>query len=295
MTLPKGLYTALVTPFNEDFSLNIPALVRHVNELIEAGVDALLAVGSTGEGLLLNAEEREAVIKAVVQTARGRVPILAGTGSSSTQETIQNSLQAKACGADAFLITAPPYLKPTQEGIFQHYRAIAEAVKAPIILYQHPKRSASEIEFETVQRLSTVPYIEGIKVCSSSLSFLMDLTGSLRTDFCILSGDCQYTLPHIAVGASGVISGTSNLIPHQMKELTQLSLKGELNRAKELTCQLLPLFRALTQESNPIPIKAALNLAGKEAGPPRLPLTPLSEASKTDLRRLLDQLFQALV
>lgn len=288
MKLPSGVYTALVTPFFEDGSLNLPLLTTHVERQIEDGVAALVALGSTGEALTLSDRERAQVVETVVRAAKKRVPVIVGTGASSTRQTIEYSKGAKELGASGLLVVTPPYLRPTQEGIYQHYKALSESVDLPILLYNIPSRAAQEVEISTVERLSKLPNIKGIKDSSKSLSYALELGPLLRDDFILLAGDCLYTYPMISIGARGVISGSANLIPRQMCELTRASLEKD-PVALEMTRSLLPLLKALSLETNPIPLKGALNIAGIPVGPPRLPLTPLSQKHIETLKGALKE------
>ncbi len=288
-----GTLTALVTPFRSDGSLDLDALARLVEWQIESGIDGLVPCGSTGESATLTAEEHVEVVRHVVDVAAGRVPVVAGTGSNSTREAIDFTREARVAGADAALLISPYYNKPTQDGIFHHYRTIAEETGLPLFAYNIPGRTASRIEPETVARLSTVDGIIGLKECGGDLVKSAEAIARSRAGFLFLSGDDALTLPLLALGTHGVISTTANVAPVEMAEITRAYRAGDVDRAREAHYRLLPLMQALFLESNPIPVKTAAHLLGRIPDPAlRLPLTPMTKPNRDRLEAALSVLEQ---
>jgi 4-hydroxy-tetrahydrodipicolinate synthase len=284
----EGTLTALVTPFRADGQLDLDALADLVEWQIESGIDGLVPCGSTGEAATLSHQEHAAVIRHVVQQARGRVPVIAGTGSNSTREAVDMTREARAAGADGALLISPYYNRPTQEGIYQHYRAIASEVGLPMVLYNIPARTGSRIDPETTARLSRVPSIVGLKEAGGDLALSSATLAACDPRFCVLSGDDALTLPLLALGARGVISTTSNVAPRQMSAITRAFHAGDSEQARAAHFALLPLMRVLFCESNPIPVKSALAICGRipHAGL-RLPLTPLLKQNHEQLDAVL--------
>jgi 4-hydroxy-tetrahydrodipicolinate synthase len=277
----SGTITALVTPFGADEAVDYDALGELIEWQIESRIDGLVPCGSTGESATLSHEEHNAVVRFTVEQVRGRVPVIAGTGSNATREAIALTREAKEAGADGALLISPYYNKPTQEGIFEHYRAVAQAVGLPMVIYNIPGRTASRIEPETIARLSRVPGISGLKEAGADLALTSHALELCESGFSVLSGDDALTLPMLALGAHGVISTTSNLAPRQMSEITRAFRAGDPVRAREAHFALAPLMRTLFCETNPIPLKAALHAAGRISTPNvRLPLTRLSAARR---------------
>ena len=273
-------YTALVTPFR-DGEVDVAALERLIEGQIAAGVAGIVAVGTTGESPTLSHEERENVIKLVVKTAKGRCQVLAGTGSYSTREAIAATKRAEELGADAALIVAPYYNKPSQEGLFRHFQAIAQATSLPIMLYNIPGRCSVDIAADTVERLAAeCSNIVAIKEASGSVDRVSELRARLPNEFAILSGDDSLTLPFMSVGAVGVVSVASNLIPAQVRALVRTQDAGDVKFARELHLQLLPIFKDLFIEPNPVPIKTALSWRGMMSAEVRLPLCEMSEPNQ---------------
>ena len=274
----RGTYTALVTPFR-DGEIDVAALERLIEGQIAAGVNGIVAVGTTGESPTLSHEERENVIKLAVKIAKGRCQVLAGTGSYSTREAIAATKRAEELGVDAALIVAPYYNKPSQEGLFRHFQAIAQATSLPIMLYNIPGRCGVDISAETVERLAAeCSNIVAIKEASGSVDRVSELRGRLPNEFTILSGDDSLTLPFMAVGAAGVVSVASNLIPAQVCALVNAQDAGDVKSARKLHRQLLPIFKDLFIEPNPVPIKTALSWRGMMSAEVRLPLCEMTEA-----------------
>jgi 4-hydroxy-tetrahydrodipicolinate synthase len=282
-----GAMTALVTPFRGG-EVDSRALGALVEAQVAAGIHGLVPCGSTGEAATLSHEEHVAVVREVVRVARGRVPVIAGTGSNSTAEAIRLTRGAEEAGADAALLISPYYNKPTQEGIYRHFAAVAEATKLPLVLYNIPGRTASNMAPETLGRLSRVPNIVGVKEASGSLAQVIDVIAAAGPDFAVYAGDDVLTLPIMAVGGKGVISVAANLVPHEFAELAQALLGNDLERGRALMHRLLPLVNALMGlEVNPIPVKTALALMQRCAEEFRLPLTCMSAAARTKLEGVL--------
>jgi len=284
----EGTLTALVTPFRTDGTVDLEALADLIEWQIESRIDGLVPCGSTGESATLSHEEHSAVVRHVIQQVRGRVPVIAGTGSNSTQEAIELTREAREDGADGALLISPYYNKPSQEGIFQHYQSVAREVGLPILIYNIPGRTASRIEPTTTARLSRVPGVAGLKEAGGDLALTSHTLEQSDPAFCVLSGDDALTLPMLALGARGVISTTSNIAPLQMAEITRAFRAGDLERAQAAHYQLAPLMRALFCETNPVPLKAALSFVGRISNPGvRLPLSPLDPAHVEQLESAL--------
>ena len=280
----KGSMTALITPFKNG-KIDEKTLVKIVRHQIESGTDALVPVGTTGESPTLSFKEHERVIELVIDAANGEVPVIAGTGSNSTDEAIQLTRFAKKAGADGALMVTPYYNRPTQEGLFRHYQAVAKAVDIPIVLYNVPGRTGSVLMPETVARLSKIPTITAIKEATGSMdqaSHILSICG-----ITVLSGDDSLTLPLMAMGAKGVISVASNVIPETVAAMVDAFLADDLARAQALHLKMFPLFRALFIETNPIPVKRAMKLLGFAGDEVRLPLCPMSQSNEKILKNAL--------
>lgn len=287
----QGVHTALATPFLND-EVDRPSFTRLVESQIAAGISGIVPVGTTGESPTLDHEEHHHVIELAVEISAGRVPVIAGTGSNSTREAVSLTRAAEKAGAQAALLVAPYYNKPSQHGLFAHYRAIADAVGIPLVLYSIPGRCGIEIGVDTVAALADAcPNIRCIKEAGGSVERVNQLRTALPDDFQILSGDDSLTLPFLSAGAIGIISVASNLIPGPVVELVNAWLAGNASRALEIHSRLYPLFRDLFVESNPVPVKFALARAGVIASDEvRLPLAPLSESSRQKLSATLEAL-----
>jgi 4-hydroxy-tetrahydrodipicolinate synthase len=284
-----GTYTAIVTPFKNG-TVDETALNRLVQLQIKGGVDGIVPVGTTGESPTVDYEEHVRIIERSVKFARGKIKVLAGTGANSTSEAIHLTQQAENVGADGSLQVAPYYNKPTQEGLFQHFRAIARATRLPIVLYSIPGRCGVEIGVETVQRLAReCKNIIGIKEAGGSADRVSALRAALGPKFTILSGDDSLTLPFMAVGAQGVISVASNVIPREVAQMVDAFTRGQIRKASQLHAKLYPLFKDLFIETNPVPVKAALAMMGLIAEEYRLPLVPMSAANRAKLRATMKQ------
>ena len=283
----RGTYTALVTPFRNG-EIDVPALESLIEGQIADGVSGVVAVGTTGESPTLSAAEREQVIRVAVEIGKGRCQVLAGTGSNSTTAAIAATRAAEKMGVDGMLIVAPYYNKPSQEGLFRHFQAIAQATSAPIMLYNIPGRCGVDIGAETVERLAMdCANIVSIKEAGGSVDRVSDLRARLPEAFTILSGDDGLTLPFLAVGAVGVVSVVSNLFPAEIGMLVQAFRAGDTTSAREMHLKLLPLFRDLFIEPNPVPVKTALSWRGAMTAECRLPLCEMTAANQARLRKTL--------
>ncbi len=284
----RGCGTAIVTPFLDNDTIDEAALRRLIEYQIEGGIDFLVACGTTGESVTMTDVEQTHVIATTVNVAAGRVPVVAGAGGYNTREVIEKIHRYTSLGADAILSVTPYYNKPTQEGLFQHFRAIAEVSRLPIILYNVPGRTGCNLEPSTVARLAEFERIVGIKEASGNIAQIAEIASIVDSSFRIFSGDDGLILPVAALGGIGVISVASNLLPREVTALTHLCVEGHLVEARKLNRHLLPIFKAMFIESNPIPIKAALAMVGLVAESYRLPLTPLSEANRARLKAVLN-------
>lgn len=285
-----GTGTALVTPFRHDGTLDERALHELIQRQIEAGINFLVPCGTTGESPTLTHEEHLRVVEVAVKLAKGKVPVLAGAGGYNTKEVIARARELAEIGANGILSVTPYYNKPTQEGLYQHFRAIAEAVSLPIILYSVQGRTGVNIEPATVKRLAEIENIAGIKEASGNISQMAAILNSVPDGFIVLSGDDAITLPLMALGGRGVISVVSNEIPAEMAQLTRLALQGDFAGAREIHRRYHPLMEVNFVESNPIPVKAAL--AEMELLEPvwRLPLVPPKAENRARIRAVLESL-----
>ena len=288
----RGCATALVTPFAADGSVDEKRLREVIEYQIAGNVRVLVPCGTTGESVTMTEDENKLVIRTTVEVARGRAKVIAGTGSNSTAVTIQRSKAARGLGVDGVLTVAPYYNKPTQEGLYAHFRAIAEAVEGlPVVIYNVPGRTSSNIAAETTLRLARdVENIVAVKEASGNLSQIMEILRSRPEGFRVISGDDSLTLALIALGGEGLISVASNEAPALMSELNDLALAGNWDDARKLHYRLLPLMEANFIESSPGPVKAAMALMGLLEENLRLPLVPVQEKTRTRLREVLDEL-----
>ena len=279
-----GTYTAIVTPFKNG-RVDEPALQQLIKAQIKAGVDGIVPVGTTGESPTLDYEEHVRVIQLAVEFAQGKIKVLAGTGANSTSEAIYLTKAAEEAGADGSLQVAPYYNKPSQEGLYQHFSAIAAETDLPIVLYSIPGRCGIEIAIETVKRLAVAhKSIVGIKEAGGSADRVSQLRAAMGPKFTILSGDDSLTLPFMAVGAHGVISVATNIIPKEVSRMVKAFAAGRVGEAQKIHVKYYPLFKDLFIETNPVPVKAALALMGAVQEEYRLPLVPMSAKNKDTLR-----------
>ena len=285
----EGVLTALITPFR-DGEVDEPALRGLVERQIEAGIDGLVPCGSTGESATLSHDEHNRVVAITIDAAAGRVPVVAGTGSNSTAEAISLTAHAKEAGAAGALLLSPYYNKPTQQGIYEHYEAVARETALPLVIYNIPGRTASNIDPQTIGRLAQLEHIVGVKEASGDLDQIAHVVAACPEDFAVLSGDDALTLPLMSVGGKGVISTSSNVAAGQMAELVRTFACGDAEGARRLHHALLPLFDALFCETNPIPVKAACAALGWCDGEIRLPMTPITAPNLERLKVVLKDL-----
>jgi 4-hydroxy-tetrahydrodipicolinate synthase len=285
----KGVFTALVTPFKDNGDVDETALRRLIDIQLEAGIHGLVPMGTTGESPTLNHDEHIDVIRMIVNHVNGKVPIIAGTGSNCTREAVNLTKRAKDLGVSASLQVAPYYNKPTQEGFYRHFATIADNVDLPLIVYNIPGRSGKNIENSTTLKLAEHPNIVGVKEASGSISQMMEIIMSKPDSFIVLSGDDNLTYPLMALGGSGVVSVASNLVPNKMVAFCEAALRGDYETARKKHYELLPLFKAMFIETNPIPIKTALSLKGMMSETFRLPMCPMLPENKEKLIAVLKQ------
>ncbi len=286
----EGVYTALVTPMMEDGRVDEKSLRRLVDFQIEGGVQGLVPVGTTGESPTLDGQECRRVIQIVVEQARDRVPVIGGAGSNSTSEAIHYAKEAKEVGADATLQVTPYYNKPTNDGILAHFRAVADAVDLPLVVYNIAGRTAKNIDTPTMLELAKHRNIVAVKEASGDISQMMDLISRKPADFTVLSGDDNLVFPLMALGGRGVISVASNLVPERMSRFVGAALKGDWDTARRMHYELLPLFKAIFIETNPIPIKAALAMKGMISEVYRLPMCRMTAKNRESLAATLRDL-----
>ena len=284
----SGAFTALVTPFRNG-EVDVEALEGMVEFQIQNGIHGLVPCGTTGETPAMSEEEDRLVIGTVVRVANGRVPVIAGTGSNSTDTAIKYTRMAEEVGADGSLQVSPYYNKPTQEGLYRHFAAVAENTDLPIILYNIPGRTSVTIDAETTARLAEIPNIVGTKEATLSMNMAMDVMSLCGEDFDVLSGDDPVTLPLMSLGGRGVISVASNVAPAAVSDMVNALLEGDWERGRELHYELLPLFRALFVKTNPIPVKTAASILGLCSDEMRLPMIPLQGENLDTLRRVMEE------
>jgi 4-hydroxy-tetrahydrodipicolinate synthase len=283
----SGSFVAMVTPFNG--GKVDEAKVRELVEMhIAGGTDGIIPCGTTGESPTLSHDEHRRLVELVVETARKRITVIAGTGSNATSEAIDLTKHAERAGANGALVVSPYYNKPTQEGLYRHFRAVADAVQIPIVVYNILSRTAVNIETATMARLARdCRNIVGVKEASGSLDQMAQVIAACGPDFTVLSGDDNLTIPLMAIGGHGVISVIANILPRETADMVHAALDGDWKRARELHYKLLPLARAAFLETNPIPIKEAMAMAGMLSAEFRLPMCPMGEANRETLRGIL--------
>ncbi|MBI2550412.1 4-hydroxy-tetrahydrodipicolinate synthase [Candidatus Woesearchaeota archaeon] len=287
----EGAMTAMVTPFTEDGKLDVEGLRKNVEFQIANGISGLIPCGTTGESPTLSHDEHDLVIEETVKAARGRVLVIAGTGSNSTQEALRLSKHAEEAGADAVLVVSPYYNKPTQEGLYRHFKAIAESISIPVVVYNIQGRTGVNIETATLARMAqSCSNIIAVKEASGNVAQMMDVLEQLPKTFSVVSGDDNMTMPLMALGGRGVISVVSNLIPKKVSDMCAAALKGDFAAARKLHFEMLPLFKAAFIETNPIPIKAAMSLAGLPSGPVRMPLCEMQPTNLDKLKAALQKM-----
>jgi 4-hydroxy-tetrahydrodipicolinate synthase len=283
-----GSHVAIVTPFRKG-KVDERALGDLIEWQIAKGTNGIVPCGTTGESATLTHEEHNRVIELTVEVVRGRVPVMAGTGSNSTDEAISLTKHAKQAGADAALLITPYYNKPTQEGLYRHYKAIAEAVDLPLVLYNIPGRTGVNMLPSTIARLAATKNVVGVKEGSGTVQQASDIVQMCGDRLSVLAGDDSLTLPMMAVGGKGVITVTANIAPTEMAQMVKAFADGRVDEARRLHFQLSPLFAALFYETNPIPVKEALGMMGKIDSELRLPLCPMSQDNREKLMRVLKE------
>ena len=282
--------TAMVTPFDQNEEIDFPAVTNLVEHLIANGTDGLVVAGTTGESPTLTTEEKVELFKFVVKTINGRVPVIAGTGSNNTRASISLTKLAEEAGVDGIMLVAPYYNKPSQEGLYQHFKAIAQATALPIMLYNIPGRSVVNISVETIVRLSQIPNIVAVKEASGNLDAMAQIISETPDDFSLYSGDDGLTLPVLAIGGAGIVSVASHIIGNEMQDMVNSFRSGNLQAAAEKHRSLLPIMKALFAAPSPGPVKAALNMNGVPVGGVRLPMIPLNEVELASLKKALQPL-----
>ena len=282
----EGAFTAIVTPFDQSGNVDYPAFEKLINWQIEQGIDRIVPVGTTGESPTLNTDEHRCVIEFAIEKAGGRVKIIAGTGANSTQEALELTTFAKKAGADGTLQVTPYYNKPNQEGLYNHFSAVAD-IGLPVVLYNVPGRSGREIAVETIARLAAHENVVAVKEAGGSVDRVSQILN--RCSICVLSGDDALTFPMMALGAKGVISVSSNIAPHAVAALVHAALEENWTEARKLHYQYYDLFAAMFMDTNPIPVKAAAAMAGHIQEQYRLPLCPLDDALRTKLAAILQR------
>jgi 4-hydroxy-tetrahydrodipicolinate synthase len=285
-----GCGTALATPFTASGAIDERALRSFIDWQLDEGIDFVVPCGSTGEAATMSLAEHRRVVEVTVEQVRGRVPVVAGAGSNDTAKAIALSLELREVGATHLLHVAPMYSKPPQRGMAHHFRAIADAVDLPIVLYNVPGRTGCNIEASTTIELAAHPRIVGTKEASALLPQITDILAGRPDDFTVLSGDDEFTLPMLALGADGLISVVSNVVPRLMTELVRKGRSGDMSGARDLHLRLLPWLRAAFVESNPIPVKAALAMMGKFENVLRSPLVPLDRSHESSVRSALQSI-----
>lgn len=284
------IVTAMVTPFDNKGNIDFAKTTKLVNYLLENGTDSLVVAGTTGESPTLTTEEKIALFRHVVSVVNGRVPVIAGTGSNNTRASIELTKKAEEIGVDAVMLVAPYYNKPNQEGLYQHFKAIAESTSLPVMLYNIPGRSVVNISVDTIVRLAEIPNIVAVKDASGNLDAMTEIIARTKDDFLLYSGDDGITLPVLAIGGAGVVSVASHIIGNEMQQMIAAFEAGELAKAAKLHQKLLPIMKGLFAAPSPVPVKTALQLKGLDVGSVRLPLVPLTEQERIELMNLLNTL-----
>lgn len=288
----KGVYTALVTPFDKAGEVNYEALGEILEKQVAAGVSGVVPMGTTGESPTMFNAEHDGVIRYTVEKVAGRVQVWAGTGSNNTQQAIRTTREAQEAGADGVLVVTPYYNKPSQAGLQRYFREIAESTELPIIVYNIKGRTAVNVETETLAEIAKIPNVIAVKEASGDIGQMADVIDRIcqrdGEPFWVVSGDDALTLPLMSIGGHGVISVVSNLVPERMVALVDAATRGDFETARSIHFELLPLFKAAFIETNPVPIKAAMNLCGLDVGSVRSPLAPLTDASQERLVATLE-------
>ncbi|MGR3763916.1 4-hydroxy-tetrahydrodipicolinate synthase [Rossellomorea sp. NS-SX7] len=282
--------TAMVTPFDHKGNIDFTKTTQLINYLIDNGTDSLVVAGTTGESPTLTKEEKVALFRHVVKVVDGRIPVVAGTGSNNTHSSIELTKKAEEAGVDAIMLVAPYYNKPNQEGLFQHFKVIAESTSLPVMLYNIPGRSSVNIAPETIIRLSEIDNVVAVKEASGDLDAMTEIISKTSEDFALYSGDDGLTLPILSIGGNGIVSVASHIIGNEMQEMIKEFVEGNVSAAAKSHQKLLPVMKGLFTSPSPTPVKTALQLKGLDVGSVRLPLIPLTEAERTKLSQLINSL-----
>jgi 4-hydroxy-tetrahydrodipicolinate synthase len=282
-----SVVTAMVTPFRDDFTLDLEGAQALTTYLLDNGSDTVLVAGTTGEGPTVTHEEKDRLLRAVIEAARGRGNVWCNTGTYGTEESVELTRQADKAGVDAALVVTPYYNKPPQRGLIAHFMKIAESTDLPVILYNIPGRTATVIEADTLLRLAEVENIVGVKDSTGDFQTAGRIISESPDDFDLYSGDDWATFPLVCMGAAGIVSVASHLVGGEIKEMVELAKRGDVASAWKIHSRLLPLFRGLFITSNPIPVKAALEIAGRPVGPPRLPLVGATPEERTKIEQAM--------
>jgi 4-hydroxy-tetrahydrodipicolinate synthase len=280
--------TAMVTPFDNKGHVDFIKTTKLVNYLIDNGTDSLVVAGTTGESPTLSKEEKLALFEHVVKVVDNRIPVIAGTGSNNTYASVELTKKAEEIGVNGIMAVGPYYNKPNQEGLYQHFKAIAESTKLPVMVYNIPGRSAVNIHPDTIIRLAAIPNIVAVKEASGDLNAMTKIIANTPEDFVLYSGDDSIALPVLAIGGAGVISVASHVIGKEIQEMVQSFLNGNTEKAAKIHQTYLPIMQGLFAAPNPVPVKTALQLKGLDVGTVRLPLVPLTEQERITLAKLLD-------
>lgn len=288
MVLFGRVSTAMVTPFDHKGHIDFAKTTKLVNHLIENGTESLVVAGTTGESPTLSKEEKIALFEHIVKVVDKRIPVIAGTGSNNTYASIELTKKAEQIGVDAIMIVAPYYNKPNQEGLYQHFKAVAEATTLPVMVYNIPGRSVVNILPDTVIRLSNIANIVAVKEASGDLNAMTKIIANTDDDFLLYSGDDSLTLPILSIGGAGIVSVAAHVIGKEMQEMVQAFLGGEVEKAAKMHQHLLPIMQGLFTAPSPAPVKTALQLKGLDVGSVRLPLVPLSEQERKTLSELIN-------
>jgi 4-hydroxy-tetrahydrodipicolinate synthase len=280
--------TAMVTPFDHKGNIDFTKTTQLINYLIDNGTDSLVVAGTTGESPTLTKEEKVALFRHVVKAVNGRIPVVAGTGSNNTHASIELTKKAEEAGVDAIMLVAPYYNKPSQEGLFQHFKIIAQSTSLPVMLYNIPGRSSVNIAPETIIRLSEIDNIVAVKEASGDLDAMTEIISKTSEDFSLYSGDDGLTIPILSIGGNGIVSVASHIIGNEMQQMVGEFFEGNVSAAAKSHQKLLPIMKGLFTSPSPTPVKTALQLRGLDVGSVRLPLIPLSEAERTKLSQLIN-------
>jgi|SRR5690625_815217 len=283
------IITAMVTPFNAEGNIDQQQTEQLVDHLLSHGSDSLIITGTTGESPTLTNHEKVTFYKHVVKYVNGKIPILAGTGTNNTRESIELTIEAERIGVDGIMLVTPYYNKPSQRGLYEHFKQIAQATNLPIMLYNIPGRSAINLEIETIKQLAKIDNIVALKDATGDLQEMTQIIAETPDSFAIYSGDDQLTLPVLAIGGHGIVSVSAHVIGDQMQQMIDHYLSGDVKRAAYIHQQLLPIMNAMFAQPSPAPVKTALNMQGVQVGPVRLPLVSLTETEQEKLRHIMTE------